>query len=500
MTYYPSRPSHESARIGIAPAELSRSLMSLGMVLVGLIFAIAASVLAAPICNYLAVVLFLCFAFHLMAVRPTAFIAMLPLIAMRLTEISACLAIEQGAYIKELEQAGGYTGATARLIFFYLTFFFVAGLAIPEVSRQWSPIGDPAKGTKQLNGIKLNKLYFWFVATLTLASMLYAISIGLREGFPLLNGQDRFAFRSQVSDSYFGDVMGSRYILILVLAMYEGELKKYASGLIILIFVVSMLFGEKFTSITIMLLTSIIPSSLRYIVRHAKFPVVRVMTVFFAIIAVTIPIILLVYGAKSDLASAQTGFLDRAAAQGSMWYVVDRDYGSLVAFDAKSAVADITTWLIPGHEVRSGTGSGLYYVMGRYLSDEQLSYAMDYSVGSIFALYPYWLIVSGYLGVFVVILGSAAIYGLVCRLVIEGVRRGSIILASLSEKALSLIYGGFFTGYSSLIFGWKPLLTITIALVLRQFALRQTHPLRAPRYAQRGREGYGKGTAISSSK
>lgn len=441
-------------------------LISLGFLVVGVVLALLTKVVPLNLINAASLVLCIGFVGFLARVRPMAVALMLPMLVMRATELASCFAIERGAYIAEMSMSGGFTGGTARLVAFYIVFILVTTLTI-EIGMPRHALGSGA--TTRAIAPRIMTVLFWITAAVTVAAMSYLFLVGLGTGFPLLTGEDRFSYRSAMSGTGFSAILGNRYIVILILSMFAGQPGKRvaAIGAIMLTLIVSILFGEKFTSLVIMLTTAIIPASIAHVVRHGRLPLGRLFIMVGASAILTLPVILVVYGALDDVGQASSDLADRMSAQGAMWYLADRDFGAFVNWDAHSIVSNLKSWLVVGGEAESaGLSSGLYYVMGQYTSDTDLSLAMEYYVGTIFTFYPYWLIVSGYCGVFVSIIASAIVYGVGCRFILHAIHRRDAILAIVAEKALTFIYGGFFTGISTLVFGLKPVLLLSLSLAV----------------------------------
>ena len=72
----------------------------------------------------------------------------------------------------------------------------------------------------------------------------------LREGFPLLSGEDRLAFRSALGDPLFETWHSNRIIIALFLGMIAaGGWRLLGLSLLLAHVALSLMFAEKFTSL-----------------------------------------------------------------------------------------------------------------------------------------------------------------------------------------------------------------------------------------------------------
>jgi hypothetical protein len=259
--------------------------------------------------------------------------------------------------------------------------------------------------------------------------------------------------------------MTNRFVVVLALSLLtiSGQYRTIAWALFLAWLAISVAFGEKFTSLLMMVCMIVVPIALLTLSRAGRLPVLKLVTALLLAGAVSIPIIITVYSgvaAKYDIGLQR--LLDRAAVQGQMWYVTDLNFGDFSRWDGTAISKDIVSWYttLGGETERAGVDYGLYYLMAPYASPDAIRFAMKYNVGPIFNLYPYWLMVSGYLGVFVIMLGSAIVYGVASRLLLTAICRLNVFALLSIQKSISLIISGIIVGYSSLVFGAKPFLML----------------------------------------
>jgi hypothetical protein len=203
--------------------------------------------------------------------------------------------------------------------------------------------------------------------------------------------------------------------------------------------------------------------------RDGRLPVGLAMALMSGVIALVIPVTFLVYGGADDPAKAYQLFLDRAAEQGEMWFLADRDFGKLFAFDVDAIAADAKSWI--GIEAQDPTAAdihyGLYYVMARFAPRYVLRDYMRNEMGFIFDLYPFWLIVSGYIGLLLVTSIIACQYAFVLSETLIAICTYQWIGLAIIGKIMVWLMAGFSSGYTWNFFGYKTMAFIVILVILR---------------------------------
>lgn len=313
------------------------SVISLGLIGLNLIGSVLSGFYISPVWAYLAFLCFAAFCAALAKVRPASFILLSPLLFLRVTEMIAGIPIESGVFITELGVHGEATGAFTRLSAIYILLFWVSS---SFVESYWNRVsGDYIRLPEIIGGLKGVRIFY----AVMFSMLFYALLLGLREGFPLLTGSDRFAFRRVLDDRIFLSFINNRQILALILGLLllDVSRRKANIALIILLYGVSILFAEKFTSLAMMTLLILMPSALLYVARQGEVSIRKTLAVLGFITVLTIPLVLLVYGFQEDSELAFEKLFSRMAAQAEFWWSADLRYGKFFHLDTTPLIADM---------------------------------------------------------------------------------------------------------------------------------------------------------------
>ncbi|MEH3122982.1 MAG: DUF6418 domain-containing protein [Sphingomonas phyllosphaerae] len=402
---------------------------------------------------YIATLLFGTFALGLLRVAPATFLLFVPLLALRLTEFLSGAAIENGAYMVETTTYGHPTGGFCRLLLIYLVFFAVATAVVesswPRLRQKF--IVAPARWQTQAK-------FIWIVlVAFAVAISAYLLRLGINNGTPLFSGIDRFAYLDLIDSPIYRGFMYNRIVLIpFVGALFATPgYRARALGYIVWLIMTSVIFGEKFTSLVMIISLFAIPAGLVHIANERPIPVGVIAGISAALVVVTVPAILIVYGALRDFDGAVQRYGNRAALQGQLWYQTDLHYLRLFHLEENAIGADMASWINPAAQKTdtAGTRFGLYYVMQPFTASRLLGWTQEGGTGFVFSLYPYFLRSMGVIGLLIVGSIVAAYHALVMRLLASALAEASWLAALLFGRVMSMIYATYTTGYMWNTFG-----------------------------------------------
>lgn len=416
--------------------------------------------------GYAVLLTFLSMCLGLLRYSPATFLLTVPLLANRITEFISGAAIEGGAYMVETTTYGQPTGAFARLLLIYLAFFFVATITIesgwPRLRVAFADA--PSRWVKQAPLIWAGLLLF------AIASSLYLIRLGINNGFPLFQHIDRFVYLAKVDSPIYTAFLRNRLVAVPFVGALFAVPKYRLRALVFLVWLLatSIIFGEKFGSLLMIISVFSIPAGLVHIANDRPIPLRRVAMLSGAIVVVTIPAVLVAYGALENFAAAKQRYEQRVALQGQLWYVADNKYLAFARFDDQALAADVASWVtLDEQDSRSaGTRYGLFYVMSRFTDSRTLGYTMEGGNGFVFSLYPYLLIASGVLGVLIVSTIIAIYHALLMRFLALSFAGSNWIAAIAFGRVMSSIYGLYAGGFLYNIFGLKSLATFAFGLFI----------------------------------
>lgn len=283
------------------------------------------------------------FAVSLLKFSPFSFILLLHYLLLRLTVLLSGVVIEYGALITELNAVGEATGAFTRVAMVMIFFSSVCALFIENYKQR---ILSKAPRLAQERTLQTSSwVTLFFVGVLML--LLYVLGLGVIKGFPILEGVSRFYYRREIDDFIFYQFLYNRIIIAVLLGLIFvksiGNRKLFSLGFFACMVFVSILFSEKFTSITEMIIFFIIPSFLVFPNNQKKL-FSRTLSLGMLITIITIPIILIVYGWQDSQVEAIDTLLSRIAAQGQLWFIVDRDTSDLFSWNNQQIIRTILSF------------------------------------------------------------------------------------------------------------------------------------------------------------
>jgi hypothetical protein len=387
---------------------------------------------------------------------PAYVVAMSPLLFYWTTELLSGIAIEGGAFMVETDATGSPTGAFARLALIYAA-LFLAGRQVWRTDPLQSVAIPQTKGFMGEGVI--------IFASFALIGSFFLF--GALNGFPLLEGIDRYAYRRGIGSDALTSFLDNKtiYFTLIGMAAASGRYRRAAAALFVLGISISLLYGEKFTTIVEGFLFFFIPVILQRFAVANPLPLRQLAYGGAAAIAVTVPAILINYGALYDFETAIYQLAARASLQGQLWFLVDRDYGHLLALNAESIAAAVRSLYTLSEQSQfvAGTSHGMYFVMEPYTDVEKLYWTMYAGGGFIFAHFPYWLMVSGYAGMLLVGLLTVLTLSWVTKRTVLALRHTDPISLVIWLKVLVWIYAGFVLGNFWFFYGVKTLVLILAA-------------------------------------
>ncbi|MEO5641056.1 MAG: DUF6418 domain-containing protein [Sphingomicrobium sp.] len=424
-----------------------------------------AALAPSPTWAILALLAFAGFAFALSRHAPTAAVLLAPLLILRLTEFASGAAIENGATMVETGTVGGPTGAFPRLLLFELL-LLVAG-AWP-IERAWRQVRDRFATTGAGRGDRSRSLLLLLVGLFGLASIFLAI-LAASHGLPLLGPVDRFTYLERLDGTPYRSIMMNRPVVAPLIGILIAARRTRAVGLALLAWLLggSVLFGEKFTSLLLIVGGAAAPLLLARLAATGRLPLRPLLAAAGLLAAVSLPAIFISYGGADDAKRAWSRLADRAAVQGQLWYLADREPRA-ASIDFPALRADLVSWASPSaqHAELAGTRFGLYYAMARFTPSHRLKLAQRGGNGFVFALYPFLILAGGVAGLVIGGLAVALAQGWALALLMRALAEGRWLAALAFARLVNASYACLTTGYLWNMFGIKSIATLLLGLVL----------------------------------
>lgn len=338
---------------------------------------------------------------------PAAFVLLLWFIFIRLTTMISGVAIETGGFMPEFLMNGYPTGGFVRLAAVY-TAGILGGAFILNTVMRLVPENLQTTPTEKFS-------WHSIVFLVVLALCLWAILIGIQNGFPALESVDRIVYWKKVSNRFLYFFLGNRPIFALLLGLIysvsPGWKKQAALLIFILVLVISLLFAEKFTSICMILFAFATPIFLRS-ETHLKTLTTRLIPLGVILSIITMPAVLIAYGALEDFESAKAGLKVRATSQAEIWFMADQDQENLFSVDHAGVEHNIAAIISndPESLAQSPPYLGARYYMARHLDALRYEHYLYRGVTLTMATEGYLLHLFGWLGMLAPYLFLIAVY------------------------------------------------------------------------------------------
>lgn len=311
------------------------------LALLGLAVANAALATAAPHPAWavLGLLLFLGGVARLLALAPAGAVMLAPFVVLHAAVLVSLLAIEGGAFMKEMGFAGHASPAGAGYVLCSALYLGVAALVFSRLhgrgaaARTARPGGTPAMTAAQ------RRLLCVAILGGAAAIVGWLVATGARAGFPLLTGTDRFAFRSQSADVLTLNFLILKYVIAALL----GSSAAWAPGpwwrrahhaLFASYVVVSFLFGDKFF---IILMAACFYAMPFLLARPAQITAQlrRAAPLALVVVGCACAVTFFIYSRNGELSVAMTleRLGDRIAGQGQLWWLAVRDSSALLRLE-----------------------------------------------------------------------------------------------------------------------------------------------------------------------
>ena len=426
---------------------------------------IGAAVAPSPAWALAAFAIFAGFCLTLARRAPATFLLLAPLLVLRLTELGSGVAIESGAAMVETGTIGAPSGAFAHLCL--LSLLVILAAAWP-IERMWLATSERLSQARLDWTDTAPALAIALAALLGLGSIILAF-LAIRHGVPLIGHIDRFNYLGQLEGTPYRSIMMNRPVIapLIGVVIATSRTRRAGLGLLGWLLLMSVLFGEKFTSLLLIIGGAAAPPLLVRLAQGGRLPrrPLLLAPAMFAIIS--LPAILLAYGAIDDSGAAWRRLGERAAVQGQLWYLADRA-GPPREVDVPALRADLISWFRPAeqHAERVGPRFGLYYVMARFTPTHRLKVAERGGTGFVFALHPYLLLAGGVVGLLLGTLMIMLTQGWALALLVRSLVAGRWLAALAFGRVINSCYASMATGYLWNIFGVKTLVTFALGLLL----------------------------------
>ncbi|WP_186393055.1 MULTISPECIES: DUF6418 domain-containing protein [unclassified Pannonibacter] len=347
---------------------------------------------------------------------PENFILYTHVVLTKILVVISLLFISLGYYMPELGRFGTpKVGANAFLVFSIILFY-----TAERTLRVFQKRNSIKRA--EVNETSIVKIITFLILATSASLILYLVYFGLSNGFPLLQGIDRFGFRMSNEDKIFLIVINLKSTLMCALGLISfcyncGALLKIASKLSFSIWViVSILFGDKFFSLIVLFLYYYTPYLVMFPSRFSE-TITRNTFKGMIIVCLALGIVCYVYSDYGVLGWEATieRLFGRFASQGQLWAMVYRDFQQILSFGQDSLHDYVAVMFSSNASEKAFNGSvGIFHLMALYapaniiLSVQEMRGNVQFTG----AFEAYFIMTSGYLGTILILLVAGVYLGL----------------------------------------------------------------------------------------
>ncbi len=419
-----------------------------------------------PVSAWLALFLYGTFYLYLLKIAPGSALALFPAFGgVALTQFISGILIESGGYLTETKEMGSATGAFLRLAVTYALFFGTAALIIEHYIERWKRNGQiDAFVARQVRPfMPLARVIDVLIGVM----LAYLVYVGVKNGFPLLTGQDRFDFANDVDDPTYLSLMGNRVMamaylgVMMAIAPKSGFYRFMAFGVLI----VSALLGDKFTEYVISMGQLVGPSLCRMAWSDKGLPLRRIFVLGVVLVLITMPLVFVAYGGPSDASSGIGRMKDRMTLQGQLWFLADREVTDIVKFEEAPLIAEFTKMAIPEQSSKESDKKnppyqGMSWMLLHFAPPSDAALRLKTGVVYCLGLHAYFLEMLGWSGLVVFNFIFAGLVGLIVAGALYSLIYGRLVYLLYFSKFLTFWLAASSVADPSMLVNWKTFLLL----------------------------------------
>lgn len=372
-----------------------------------------------PITAYIALALYSSYFLWLLKTSPGTTMWLLAVFGMiAFTQFISGILIESGGYLSETQEMGSVTGGFLRLAILYIILFCIVLIIVETYVQKWEK-------DRRITLFVLEKVHpYPFMVMLfnfcLVGGLVYLFLIGLKNGFPLITGEDRFDFSRRLGDPIYTSIMGNRTGAAAFLALMVANAKNKAPyfGLALAMAGVSALLGDKFTGYVSLFGLLSAPTFCKIAWKNGALPLRNVFILGIIITLVTMPLVYIVYGGLDNSSKGLDKMKDRMTLQGQLWFLSDREVKDIFRFNADTLSVDwdMMTAYTPVPKIardKPNPFQGTAYMMVHFAPPRVAYTAFNNGVNFCLGLHGYALEMLGWFGLFVFNILLAVSLGLI---------------------------------------------------------------------------------------
>jgi len=383
--------------------------------------------------------------------RPKAVLFAAPIAFVHTSVLVSLIAVESGAFMKEMGAVGRASGAGALYALLTIVFLWAAAWIFGVLERKYPAAPAGAEAMAKRHALLMR----WLPLAFGAFTILLLLAKGAATGFPMLQGFDRFAYRRAVGDPITLNLLNLKIVIAAFLGTAAtlsplNRVKWCYHGVFIAYLAASFLFGDKFFILIIsslVYLATQLVGDIALLKRRLK--VVLPLAICVVIIASCLTIYVYSGGGRLSFESTALRLLDRISGQAQLWFLAfDRNFGWL-RFDSEAAMLNLQSlFASPAADFVFEKRLAAFHFVWKY-SPAQMYWSFVGNAGYVapaMAFEAYLMELFGLVGTLLALLLSGIVLGLISFAVYAGVRSGNpyraLLPAHVYVQFYYLVVGG----------------------------------------------------------
>lgn len=395
-----------------------------------------------PLTTFAALFIWLIALTRLFAADPSSVVVLLPLLILHLSVMVSLAAIESGAAMKEMGHVGRASSASASFVIYSLLFVLTAS----TVYRRRRDRPGHARQTPIAALTPRPFILAWIALVIGAFIVCYLALAGVRTGFPLLTGTDRFVYRRFSADVLTLNFLNYKFVLAALLgssAVFAATATmRNAHHVVFLSYLlVSFLFGDKF----FIILSATASYGMPFLIRDPQGisrAIRRLAPLSLAVVACVFVITLFIYSDYGQLSldTTLTKLGGRVAGQGQLWYLAVEYSSHAFSLDPEMLRLNLANLFAnPAADFAFEHRLAAFYFVEKF-SPTAMHTSFIHNGGSVtptMVFEAYGLVGFGYLGLAVLVAAMGCVVGALAAWLVRAMMSGNPVNVLLPAQVLA---------------------------------------------------------------
>ncbi len=416
-------------------------------ILLALLADLAVAIIAPNmVCSVLATGLFVAAVLKMFRLDPVAVWIMLPVVLLQLSVLVSLNFIEAGGFMVEMGTVGRPSTASVSYSLISLLMLCAALASRRWIGKWRAAVAARRPNARPVERPPLHRFFHISFVVCVAGVIFYLILAGLRTGFPLLMGMDRYLYLRQYADIITLNILNLEFLPAMALGVGFAAarlpmLKVTYAGLFAALMALTFLYAGKFFVVllsTMVFLTPPMiadaPAMARRISKLVPVFAIAFVAMFGATFAIYSD-----FGAKDSSATFQR-ISDRVSSQGELWFIAVENLPAVITFDSAAVLDNLLSavQLNPGEFLFSHQ-IGPFYFINKY-SPPKMYRSFLHNAGTVtptMVYEAYGLVLFGYIGVVLLMAITGVILALIVVYIETRIKLGNPFLVWLPAFILN---------------------------------------------------------------